>query len=87
LATAVVELGKLGDQPGKLTDQATAGALPSTCDKKTLAAFLHMTTQTVDGWVAAGELPPPSRLGVKRIWLAETVIRHLEARRQEACAG
>ena len=48
-------------------------------DIGTLAAHLCVSENTVDNWVKLGQLPPPRRIGGKRLWSWAKVCKIMEA--------
>ena len=48
-------------------------------DAPTLCANICIGPRTLDTWVAQGLLPPPRRIGGKRLWKWQDVERYLES--------
>jgi predicted DNA-binding transcriptional regulator AlpA len=57
-------------------------------DMKTVRERLGgVSERSVERWVAEGKLPPPLRLGRKRVWSEVAVAEALEKLRDEQAAG
>ena len=69
--------GLLIDGLAKLPDQAMI-------DEKRLAHLLGLTSRTIRRIVSRFELPPPTRLAGRSIWLAGRVLAHIEAAAERA---
>lgn len=83
---ASVEAEKLPD-PGDLP-----GIIPEFADLKPdtiiteegMARIFRRDRSTVKKMVLRGELPPPCRLAGSNIWTIAAIVRHIEARLEEA---
>jgi hypothetical protein len=54
------------------------GFIPPYQDSATLCAHLCISDGTLDAWVRQGLLPPPRRIGGKRLWKWSEVVRQLD---------
>lgn len=52
--------------------------VPPWQDAPTLCANICISPCTLDNWVQQGLLPPPKKVGGKRLWKWVDVERHLE---------
>lgn len=55
------------------------GNVPPWQDAPTLCASICISPGTLDNWVGQGLLPPPRKIGGKRLWKWLEVERYLEA--------
>ncbi len=49
-----------------------------------IAEFYGVSGRTIQRWVKSGQLPPPFRMGVKRLWLPEQVKDWMARQSKEA---
>ena len=61
-----------------------AQAAKAILDEKRLAKLLHVTHRTVRRMVQRFELPPPTRLAGRSVWIAGRVLAHIEAAAERA---
>jgi DNA-binding transcriptional MerR regulator len=43
-----------------------------------MADLFRVSVQTIDNWLKAGKLPPPIRVGHRRLWKAADIDTHLD---------
>lgn len=53
------------------------GFIPPFQDLATLSRHLCCGESTIENWVRAGLLPPPKRVGGKRLWVWKEIERHI----------
>ena len=49
-----------------------------------IAEFYGVAPRTIQRWVKSGQIPPPFRMGRKRLWLPELINEHMERQAKEA---
>ena len=66
-----------------MTDRITTNAGDRLLDTREVMEMLHISSRTVDNYVAKGILPPPKRFsscrGSKRFWKASAIISLIES--------
>lgn len=58
---------------GPVGPAAAAGGIPPFFDRRTLAAFLLVSTRTLDRLDAVGKLPPAVRIGAAKRWTRASI--------------
>ncbi len=76
------KMGRVGD-PGIIR---TIGDLPpgALIRKDELARMFNRDPVSIDRAVGRGELPPPTRLLGRPVWMAGSIVRHLQSRLEAA---
>ena len=72
------------DRPGVLIDGLAVLPERTILDEARLAGLLAVTRRTVRRMVNRFELPPPTRLAGRSMWLAGRVLSHIEAAAERA---